>query len=83
MKPRKPKPLPEPTRGERLRAAMGTAGLSQRELARRLGVSRVSVTQYLNGRRQPTLDWLHRAALAGGLDPADLAPGVLASRKEK
>lgn len=72
---------PETTRGERLRVALEAAGISQGELARRLGTTRPSITQRLNGRREPSLDWLLRAALAAGIDPAEVAPGVLASNK--
>lgn len=78
---RKSKAKPKPTSAERLRAAMAAAGLTAAELARRLGTSPQNVSSYINGQRQPTLDWLHKAALAGGLNPADLAPGVLAARK--
>ena len=59
---------------DRLRAALAAAGLSAAELARRLGVARPSVAQYLTGARVPTLDWLHRAAGAIGCDPQALDP---------
>lgn len=78
----KTKTPPEPTPGNRLRAALAAAGVSQGELARRLGTTAANISQRVNGERRLTLDWLHRAALAAGIDPAELAPGVLASTKK-
>lgn len=81
MKKAKAKPVPDPTRGDRLRDALAAAGMSQGELARRLGMRAPTISQVIRGDRVPTLDWLHRAAIAAGIDPADLAPGVLASNR--
>lgn len=43
--------------------------LSQGELARRMGVARPSVTQYLNGSRSPGMDVVERFYAALGFQP--------------
>lgn len=57
---------------DRLRAALTARGLSVAEAARRLGVRRESVSQYVTGAREPSLDWLHAAAVGLEIDPAEL-----------
>jgi transcriptional regulator with XRE-family HTH domain len=71
-------PPPE-TRGQRLAAALAAHGVSQGELARRLGITRSVVSDMISGRREASLDWLLDAAAAIPCDPAELDP-ALASR---
>jgi uncharacterized protein len=50
-----------------LSARLG-AGLTQRDLAHRLGVSQPTVAAYESGRRQPTVPTLSRILAAAGFD---------------
>ena len=70
------------TPGDRLRAALGRLGLTQKAAAERLGIKQPSLHDYLSGKRTPTLDWLHDAAGKLGIDPAQL-DFRLASRGRK
>jgi transcriptional regulator with XRE-family HTH domain len=54
--------------GERVRAAREEAGLSQRELAVRMGTSQAAVARLEAGGVGATLTTLHRVASALGLD---------------
>lgn len=54
--------------GESIRAARESAGISQRELARRMGTSQASVGRLESGSVAATLATLQRAALALGLE---------------
>jgi transcriptional regulator with XRE-family HTH domain len=60
--------------GARLRETRADAGLSQAELARRLGVTQAAISNWESGTRQPSLDDLY--ALAGELEVTvyDLLP---------
>jgi transcriptional regulator with XRE-family HTH domain len=58
--------------GPRLRIARLAAGLSQAELAARLGIPQSYVARVETGVRVPTLDWLWGAARALGCRAADL-----------
>lgn len=57
---------------QRLIEARAEHGFSQRELARRSGVSVEAVRCFENGTRNPTLGTLHDLALALEMDPAAL-----------
>lgn len=50
-----------------LRQLLERSGLTTAELARRAGVSRASVSEYLHGHRQPRLGQLERLAAAAEL----------------
>lgn len=70
-----------PSLGHRLRAARTAAGLSLREVARRLGVSASFVSQLENGKSQPSVATLYSLAQLLGLSidrlfdaPDDIAP---------
>ena len=65
-------PSPTDTPGTRLALALKRAGVSQAELARRLGVGRTVVHQVIRGDWPPSLDWLWEAAVAIGVDPNEL-----------
>jgi transcriptional regulator with XRE-family HTH domain len=60
--------------GRRLRAARDGAGLSQAELAERVGLGRTSVTNIETGRQRVPLHLLFDFAGALGVDPATLLP---------
>lgn len=66
---------------ERLRQERERLGLSQEEFARRLGVTRVTQSNYENGLREPGLSYLTAFSLNGGnllfLLLADAAPHEL------
>lgn len=57
---------------DRLRAAMGRAGLSVGRLAAAAGLDRQSASAILNGRRVPTASTVGRLAAAAGVAPAEL-----------
>jgi transcriptional regulator with XRE-family HTH domain len=54
--------------GERIRSAREAVGLSQRELARRMGTSQAAIARLEAGGVGATLTTLHRAATALGLE---------------
>lgn len=75
--------------GRLLFDARRRAGLTQDELARRVGVARPLITQYETGRKDPSLTTLSRLIAACGMElrmsadplsPADLAQYALDAR---
>ncbi len=60
------------TIGENIRQRRKAAGLRQRELANRLGVSQGRVSDLERGRTEPRLDTIRRLAAALGCTMADL-----------
>src|SRR2546427_12729820 len=58
------------TAGEVVRAARAAAGLTQRQMAARAGVSQPVVAAYESGRRQPTIPTLRRLLAAADHDLA-------------
>jgi transcriptional regulator with XRE-family HTH domain len=72
-----------PADPERLRAALDRRGLSVPAAAERLGVTRSAVHQILTGHRRPSLDWLHAAAVALDIDPAELDGRLASTRARK
>lgn len=56
--------------GEIIKEARRRAGLSQRELAERLGTTQSVITRWETGQRSPTFETLVRAVRACGLDLA-------------
>ncbi len=68
--------------GEGIRAARETAGLSQRDLATRMGTSQAAVARLEAGGVGATLTTLHRVAVALGLElNIDLRPSAQTSRR--
>ncbi len=65
------------TTGDRIRRARMEGGLSQKELAERLGVSSPTVGQWESGRRNPKDETLQRIAAALGVDVYELKPPYL------
>ena len=51
-------------RGQVLRKAREKRGLTQVELAEKVGVTRVTISYLESGKRQPSMDLLHRLAKA-------------------
>lgn len=62
------------TSGERIRAARKNANMTQAELAQKLGISYVGVSQWENGLRQPKYETLKKIADAIGVEWYDLVP---------
>jgi ribosome-binding protein aMBF1 (putative translation factor) len=63
--------------GERIHDARQTAGISQRELARRMGTSQAAIGRLESGGVGATLTTLQRAATALGLEVSiELRPSV-------
>ena len=62
---------------ERLSEALRKSGMSQREFAKRLGITEVSVSRYLSGKRIPRVIMVFRMAEVLGV-----APGYLVGEKE-
>jgi len=72
-------PLPEPVYralGLRMEAIRLTLGLTQREIADRVGLSRASITNIEAGKQRILLDDVPRLAKALGTSPEHLLKGV-------
>jgi transcriptional regulator with XRE-family HTH domain len=63
------------TLGERIKSARKKAGLSQKDLANRMGVTQSNISQYENGYKSPGYETLERFASAIGCGISDLLPG--------
>lgn len=59
----------------RFSRALLAAGLTQQELAERVGVTQSTVSHWFTGKRKPGLKRLESVARALGIDPAHLAFG--------
>lgn len=73
----------EPSLGEVLRAARGRAGWSQREAARRIGVSHGSVTRWEQGLATPHAAHRERALAVYGLSDAPLTRAALSELEQR
>lgn len=60
------------TTGEKIREYRKRAGLTQAQVAQRMGIRQGTLTQYENGRRNPKYETLERIAEAIGCDVFDL-----------
>lgn len=60
------------TAPERLKRARLAAGLTQEQLAARIGTSKQGISNAERGSYELTLDWLYQAAVAIGCPPAEL-----------
>lgn len=58
--------------GERIKRARENAGLTQVELGEKIGITGVAIMRYEKGKRQPSLEQLHRIADALKIDIYDL-----------
>lgn len=71
------------TTGELIKAARKKAGLTQAQLAEKLGISYVGVSQWENDLRNPKLDTLQRIASALGVPVQELISDWEAVDKEE
>ena len=71
------------TTGELIKAARKKAGMTQAQLAEKLGISYVGVSQWENDLRNPKLDTLQRIASALGVPVQDLSSDWEAVDKEE
>ena len=62
------------TTGQLIREARKKAGMTQAELAKKLGISYVGISQWENGTRNPKYDTLQRIASALEIDWTELVP---------
>lgn len=60
------------TTGQRIRTAREKAGMTQKELAQKLGIPYQSIGQWENGHRNPKLETMQRIATALGVHVLDL-----------
>lgn len=60
--------------GSRLRTARKDAGLTQQDLAERVGLTRTSITNIESGAQHISLHQLYLLAAAVGLPPAEMLP---------
>jgi len=72
-----------PRARNQLVAARKKAGLSQGEIARRVGVSRQFYSMVENGVKNPSLEVAFRIADALGADPRELFGDVLTEKRVK
>lgn len=63
------------TIGERIKEIRKQKRMSQQDLASKLGISYVMISQYERGSRKPKLDMIDRIAVALGVEPTDLIYG--------
>lgn len=62
--------------GDRIKEARKTAGLTQTQLAEKIGVATITIRQYELGKRQPRIEQLRKIASALGLYISDLVDGT-------
>ena len=63
-------PIAKPTIGELISLSIEEKGMSQKQLANELGISPSRVSDYINGRAEPTLRIARALCLALGIAPA-------------
>ncbi len=63
-------PIAKPTIGELISLSIAEKGITQKELARELGVSPSRVSDYISGRSEPTLKIARAICLILGITPA-------------
>ena len=68
--------------GERIRTARNNAGLSQLEVANRLGVSEASIRLYELGKRTPKPEMIERIADALDVEPQSLVEMKIESSRD-
>lgn len=68
------------TAAERIRRARLAAGLTQGQLAEKIGTSKQGVSNAERGAYPPTLEWLHAAAVAMGCPPSELDPRLTSGK---
>lgn len=63
-------PIPKPTIGELISLSIEEKGMTQKQLAKELGVSPSRVSDYISGRAEPTLRIARAICLILGITPA-------------
>ncbi len=63
-------PISKPTVGELIRLSIEEKGMSQKQLAKELGISPSRVNDYISGRAEPTLRVARAICLTLGIAPA-------------
>lgn len=63
-------PIAKPTIGELIRLSIEEKGITQKQLAKELGVSPSRVSDYISGRAEPTLRIARALCLMLGITPA-------------
>lgn len=63
-------PIGKPTIGELISLSIEEKGMTQKELAKELGISPSRISEYINGRAEPTLKIARALCLALGIAPA-------------
>lgn len=61
------------TIGERIKQCRLERGMTQKDLAERMGISPVCISQYETGKRVPKIETIDRIATALGVDPTYLS----------
>lgn len=64
--------IPDPNDGNRIAEARKTKGVTQQELADRLGIHSVTMSKLERGKMQLTTKWINRIAEALGIDAAEV-----------
>ncbi len=57
---------------ERLSKELKSCGLTQKEIAQKIGVSQQTISHYIKGDKMPSLDTLANLCVALDLDPAEI-----------
>ena len=65
-------PIAKPTIGELISLSIAEKGMTQKQLAKELGVSPSRVSDYISGRAEPTLRIARAICLILGIAPADM-----------
>jgi transcriptional regulator with XRE-family HTH domain len=60
--------------GNNLESLLDEKGMSQNQLAMKIGVDRATVSRYINKQRMPTIKKFINICVALGCDPYDLLP---------
>ena len=60
--------------GKRIRELRQKKGMLQEELARRAGLSPSALSNFEQGRRRTSLDWLEKISMSLGVSVSDLIP---------
>lgn len=55
-----------------IKQAIQASGLSQTEIAKRLGIKQQSIAQYISGRSMPALDTFANLCVVLDIDPAEI-----------
>ena len=65
-------PIPRPTVAEVIKLSLQEHGMTQKNLAARIGVSPTRVSHYLSGKAEPTLKVAHKICSTLNISPATM-----------